>query len=66
MPLQVEQAGKLPHPRIYACGSDLDKTHGCKHRMHPQRENGQNDSTDLSLHLSGQELSSYVLTEPTL
>lgn len=28
LPLQVEQAGKLPHPRIYACGSDLDKTHG--------------------------------------
>lgn len=66
MPLQVEQSGKLPHARIYAYISDLDKTHACKHRLHPQRENGWNDSTDLFLHLSGQELSSYILTEPML
>lgn len=32
--------------------------------MHPQRENGWNDSTDLFLHLSGQEVPSYVVTEP--
>lgn len=57
---------QLPCSRIYACGSDLDETCGWKHRMQPQRENGQNDSKALFLHLSGQELCSYVFAETTL
>lgn len=66
VPLQVEQVGKLPHPRIYACGSDLDKHMAASTGCIPKEKMVGMLLQICSYISQGIQLSSYVLTEPTL